>query len=1120
MKTALTFALFVVAPLATQQALVSGRPFESSQQAETKAIGVAQQTAIPQLQPGKVIERTISGGERHAYPIGIAADQAVQLVLNETDIKADVALLRPDGQEIVLVSESYGSDQPKRLWYVADAPGDFRVEVRCPEGPSSKGSYRLRLEEQRAATPKDRSRVAAQAAFIRGQALAAQDTAQSKRAAIPKLEESRDLWHQVAETKAEGYALSKIGMVHRKLSNLGPALESLQQALQLYVAASDRVGEAETLNDLALTYGEMGDKRKSLEYLLRTPPVFHAIGNRQSEAIALGNIGNVYDMLGEERLALEFLNQSFTISHNIGDQMQESIAVNNIGMVYRERAETQNALEYLNRALSLSVALNDLEGQAITLNNLGLVYHDVGEEQKALHYYNQALPIFRRTGQRGPEGSVLLNIGASYDALEETVKALDYCRQSLTILRAIGDKRTEARTLVKIGALYLKEGQGQQALNELLNALPLTKKAGDRQREGFALQLIGNIYRSRGEHSKALEVYEQSLALSRSVEDHRTEAETLLRIAQVNRDQADLAAAQRNAQVALTVIESVRSKIGSEDLRASYFASIRPYYEFYIDLLMRRHQLQPADEYDVRAFELSERSRARSLIELLNQSGADVREGVDAALLQRERVLQQSMTAKADRLMRLLSGTHRDQEVAALREELEELSIAHDEVETRIRENGPRYAALTRLQPLRLNEIQRELEPSSLLLEYVLGEEHSYMWAITRESISSFQLPGRNRVEAAARRVHYLITARNQRPRFETSRQRAQRVAAADRESAKAAAELSDIVIRPVASLLSRKNLLIVTDGALSYVPFATLPVRRSDGSRRFLLMDHEVVSLPSATTLSVLRSELGKRQPAEKTVAVIADPVFDANDERLRGKSNPRNSGERNSSERPRSAMTADRLPEVVRSALDVGMEGDEIRITRLPFTRNEADAIVSLVPPNESKKALDFDASRATAMNDDIREYRFVHFATHSFLNNVHPELTGIVLSLVDSQGREQLGFLRASEVFNLRLNAEMVVLSGCQTGLGKEIKGEGFMGLTRGFMYAGAKRLVVSRWAVSDEASANLMARMYKHILGADKMTPAAALRAAQISILKEKRWQAPYYWAAFVLEGEPR
>lgn len=195
-------------------------------------------------------------------------------------------------------------------------------------------------------------------------------------------------------------------------------------------------------------------------------------------------------------------------------------------------------------------------------------------------------------------------------------------------------------------------------------------------------------------------------------------------------------------------------------------------------------------------------------------------------------------------------------------------------------------------------------------------------------------------------------------------------------------------------------------------------------------------------------------------------------------------------------------------------------MRIARLPFTRKEAQVIADLVPASGRKQALDFEASRASVTRGELSQYRVAHFATHGFLNSVHPELSGVVLSLVNEQGREQDGFLRAHEIYNLKLPAELVVLSGCRPGLGKEIKGEGLVGLTRAFMYAGAARVLVSLWDINDKATAEFMARFYRAMLGKEQMRPAAALRAAQISMWREKKWPSPYYWAAFVLQGESR
>jgi CHAT domain-containing protein len=194
-----------------------------------------------------------------------------------------------------------------------------------------------------------------------------------------------------------------------------------------------------------------------------------------------------------------------------------------------------------------------------------------------------------------------------------------------------------------------------------------------------------------------------------------------------------------------------------------------------------------------------------------------------------------------------------------------------------------------------------------------------------------------------------------------------------------------------------------------------------------------------------------------------------------------------------------------------------DRAGLQRLPFSRDEAEAIAAVAPADSVFKALDFQANRATALSEKLADYRIVHFATHGLLDSAHPELSGLALSLVDENGQAQDGYLRLNEIYNLKLNADLVVLSACQTGLGKEVKGEGLIGLTRGFMYAGAPRIVASLWQVNDAATAELMKRFYRGMLK-EKLRPAAALRQAQLELMKKPAWRAPYYWGAFVLQGE--
>src|SRR5262249_10159160 len=255
------------------------------------------------------------------------------------------------------------------------------------------------------------------------------------------------------------------------------------------------------------------------------------------------------------------------------------------------------------------------------------------------------------------------------------------------------------------------------------------------------------------------------------------------------------------------------------------------------------------------------------------------------------------------------------------------------------------------------------------------------------------------------------------------------------------------------------------------------------------------IVQIPSATTLGAMRALTAGRQPAPKVAAVFADPIFDANDPRVPGTS----PGHR-------------RDPQV--SAPRVA----GLSMTRLPFSRSEAQAIATLAPSSVSV-FLGFDATRERAVGGALADYRFVHFATHGVVNQTLPSLSSVVLSLVDRSGRPRDGFVMLPDVYDMTLNAEVVVLSGCQTALGKDVVGEGPIGLARGFMYAGVPRVVASLWQVDDLATAELMKRFYRGVL-LEKLTPGAALRAAQRQLAATRRWRSPYFWAPFVLQGDWR
>jgi CHAT domain-containing protein len=750
------------------------------------------------------------------------------------------------------------------------------------------------------------------------------------------------------------------------------------------------------------------------------------------------------------------------------------------------------------------------------------IYDDLGEKEKALDYLKQALLLRHAGKNRKGEAATLNNLGRIYDELDEKQQALDYLRQAASLFHAIGDRAGEARAVSNIGLVYKALGRSQSALDHYTQALPLFRAVEDRWGEANTLMSIGAVYEDLVERQRAFDYYGQALPLFRDIGDRGGEANALGLLAHVERDRGNLREALVRIEAAIDIIESLRTKLASQELRASYFSTVQGYYELYIDVLMHMHKQQPSAGYDGKALEASERGRARSLLELLAEAGADIRQGVDPKLVEREHSLQNQLNARAQQQRQLLSSQYTAEQAKAIAKEIESLTTERQQIEAQIRQTSPRYAALTQPRPLTLREIQTQvLDANTLLLEYSLGPDHSYLWAVTSTSITSYELPRGEEIEAAAKQFYEMLNTPTS-IYAGADQKKALGLAVIDaqqQEMVKTAARLSQMLVGPVAEQLGQKRLVIVPDASLQYLPFAALPdpvlSKQAAKSMQPLIVQHEIVSLPSISMVMTLRKEIAGRKPAPKELAVLADPVFYSDDERVK-----RNPGQKNSNQQKASSVEdADLTALVERVARETRARRDGDRLARLKGTRKEAEGILALVPPDKAKLALDFDASRALASRGELSQYRYVHFATHGLLDSGHPELSAIVLSLVDENGKPQDGYLRAHEIYNLNLPADMVVLSGCQTGLGKKVRGEGLVGLARGFMYAGAARVVMSLWSVDDEATAKLMVIFYRGMIKEGRR-PAEALRAAQIEMLKQPHWQAPNYWAAFVLQGDWR
>jgi CHAT domain-containing protein len=1077
----------------------------------------------------------------HAYSLTLPAGAFAPVNVDQGNISVAISVF-VDEQRLRVV-DIVGVGASEQFSLIAERATTYRFEVLAPDKLSQRSKYAITVKESRPATEQDKARVEGEKLMEDGMQLFYQQTKAARREAAAKFQQSI-LFFQTAKEKSlearayhlaghtynqigesqkgeaiateglavakaagdpvtEAYLLDTIGSSYSDRGDRSAALVYFHKALSLR-PATDLAGRSNTMNNIGISLAWIGERPKALEYLAEVVKILGDMNDRSRRASVMGNQCVITNDLSDFKKAFELCTQALQIKREAGDKSGEATQLNNLGSVYASSGQYQKALNAYLQARDIHKSLGELHGEGVTLNNVGWVYASIGEYEKAIDIYNQALAPMRQIGQKYGQAKILSNIAVNYADLKDFRKALEINLEVLPLRPENNDREGRAITFNNIAGCYQNLGDKAKALEYYTQAIALHRKVGNQRQLAAALRNVGTFHRDMGETPKAVEYLQEARDISRRIGDLPSEAASLYNLAKLERDRGNLSEAHKLIETSLSATESLRISLKSQQLRYAFLASARKSYELDMDVLMRMHKQQPDQGFAAAAFHVSERGRARSLLEMLRESRAEILQGVDPGVIERERELRRLIADRSERQTRLLSGKYTDAELSVVAQEIDTLTTEYEQLQARIRETSPRYTALTQPVPLDLTQIQKQvLDEETLLLEYSLGEEKSFVWAVTPSSLKSFELPQRAKIEDAARRFYELATERGRNVPGETLAQRKVRLDKAEIEYAQAASNLSQILLAPVAAELKQKRLLVVAEGVLQYVPFAALP-SPGDAGNSPLIAQHEIVNLPSASVLAVLRNDTVNRKPASRTVAVLADPVFSVNDPRLASGSKGQHA-----------SADADAVGETQRSASESGV-GD---LTRLRFSRQEAEEIARLAGEKRNLKALDFAASRTVATTDQLRDYRIVHFATHGLINNQHPDLSGIVLSLVDEQGRPQNGFLRLYDIYNLKLDADLVVLSACQTALGKNIKGEGLVGLTRGFMYAGAPRVVASFWRIDDRATADFMKRFYSAMLK-DGLKPAAALRAAQVSMSQDKRWQSPHYWAAFTIQGEWR
>lgn len=842
----------------------------------------------------------------------------------------------------------------------------------------------------------------------------------------------------------------------QNLRNHPLAIQTAQKALAIFQSANDEAG-------IATSYAYIGQ--------------YHFAQNSMTESAQYYHLAR----------------QIWHQQHNVP---QEADALIMLGYIEGRNGEWLNGVSYLTQALNLVDEKDDpynmgrfVSGMAYFFNEIGLPENGLTQYQRAKEYYLQAqnYRLYTRT---------IMLMGYTYYLLKDYPAALTHLQQALDGLVSLGD---QAKTLdlaqchEYMGQVYIALGQHDVALQHLQLVLPVYESAGSPGDAAQVRALIGQIYEQQGAVARARENYLAASKTFRQIPNRVNEAAVRFALGRLEMRQGNYDDAEKYLKESIDNTEEIRRDLTSRVFAAAFSASVQDRYEAYVDCLMRKHESKPSGDLAVLAFQASEQAKARSLAELLRDTKTNVSEGADPRLAEQEKTLRQSIRAKVDQTITLLAKDYRKEDLDRLETSLTSLREQHDKLVEEMRSSSPQSNQSKEPVSYSVQQIQDLIleDDQTMLLEYFLGQNASYVWAITHNSVRVFPLPKAAVITDAVRRVYDIMSAE---PRDN------------DNGLNNAAAELGQMVLGPVSAQLNASRVIVVADGALNYIPFQLLPA--PSGNREPLVAKYEIINVPSASILGQIRQERQNRRPSTKILAAFGDPVFASNYAQFKNSSsNEVLAAEKGTAEPWRRAW---RDIEMSADALDAAV------IQPLIYSKFELKNLSDIAGPG-SLVARGFNASRQVLEETDLSQYSILHFATHGLLNPHNPELSGFFLSMVDPAGRAQDGFITMQDVYSLHAPVDLVVLSACRTALGKDVRGEGLIGLTRGFMHAGASSVVASLWKVDDEATAELMKHFYANMLQKG-MRPAEALRAAQNTLRQNPQWRSPHFWAGFTLQGE--
>ena len=814
-----------------------------------------------------------------------------------------------------------------------------------------------------------------------------------------------------------------------------------------------------------------GKHQESIEIFKNAIALAKELKSEEFEVKCLRQLSVTHLELNDTDKFFSLNKEALRIARKLNHKREEGMCLSNIGLYYDGIENYSQALRHYEEALRIARILGDLDDESWCLTNISLIYNGVGNYEKALEYQKKVLTIDKQ--QLKVEAYVAIdlnNIGITYQkkALhsgnrEDLFKALPYFKESLKIARKIKDVKTEIQALTNMGMVHIDLEGYPEALRYSLLGLKKAEKIQDQEESANLLVNIGIIYSKQEHYDRAIEYFRKAIDTASSINGDKILWEAHLEIADAYRKQNNYKKSLESYKRSVSHLEKIRSKIQLEELKASYLGTdkrIDTYYNL-IDSLIKLNQLEPEKRFHSEAFFYMEKARARAFLDRLEVSQVNISHGVDAALLNQEEDLMKEISNLNIKLIKPGLSTDQkkniDDQIRRCEEQLESLK-------REIRISSPAYAGIKDPQIISLEQTQKQLlDNKTAFFEYSLGKRSSYAFVITKRKLKIFPLPPAKIIQTQVKQYLKALTDKENR-------------------DFKLGYELFSTLIFPG---LEEKidTLIFIPDDILHYLPFETLLSQKN--TQRWLIKDYEIAYAPSISSLHeiIQREQLNGFKP-QKDFLAFGDPFFGSNEDEGNGENN-----------------------------LKYSSATDTFTFLRLKYSGLEIEKIAALF---KKPKINIFKREKATEeqlKKLNLTDYNIIHFATHSIIDDKKPARSSIVLSIDETSVED--GLLQMREIFNLKLNAALVTLSACQTGLGQFIKGEGIEGLSRAFFYAGASSVLISLWPVHDQASSQFMERFYSHLRSSNSIINS--LRKTKLEMIGSDVLSHPYYWAGFVVTG---